>query len=280
MRLKPSLHTWMVSVLSEIHWWDHLVYGQVVHFNKVKCIITFYLLVYAGDHLTLLNVYHAWKHHTEEQEARDWCYENFLNYRCLKAADNVRSQLVRICCRLGIKLVSTPFDSKEYYVSIRKAIAAGFFMQVMINQTIHGPILTFSDCCRILSRAWNYRWSVLIPLDFMSIFETTSSKYTTGCYVLQVAFLQKDGRYLTVKDNQVVYLHPSTCLERKPDWVLYQEFVLTTRNYIRTVTEVKGEWLVDVAPHYYDVANFPQGEAKRALEMLYKKREKDKSDKF
>lgn len=96
----------------------------------------------------------------------------------------------------------------------------------------------------------------------------------------QVAYLQKDGRYLTVKDNQVVHLHPSTCLERKPDWVFYQEFVLTTRNYIRTVTEVKGEWLIDVAPHYYDVQNFPQGEAKRALEMLYKKREKDKSDKF
>lgn len=91
------------------------------------------LCVVAGDHLTLLNIYHAWKHHTDDQEARDWCYENFLNYRCLKAADNVRSQLVRICCRLGIKLLSTPFESEAYYVSIRKAIAAGFFMQVSLS---------------------------------------------------------------------------------------------------------------------------------------------------
>lgn len=38
---------------------------------------------------------------------------------------------------------------------------------------------------------------------------------------------------------------------------LYQEFVLTTRNYIRTVTDIKGEWLVDIAAHYYELANFP-----------------------
>jgi HrpA-like RNA helicase len=46
----------------------------------------------AGDHLTLLNVYHAYK---QNGEAQDWCYDHFLNFRALKAADSVRSQLVR-----------------------------------------------------------------------------------------------------------------------------------------------------------------------------------------
>ena len=45
----------------------------------------------AGDHLTLLNVYHAFK---QNNEASDWCYDHFLNHRSLKAADSVRSQLV------------------------------------------------------------------------------------------------------------------------------------------------------------------------------------------
>lgn len=61
---------------------------------------------------------------------------------------------------------------------------------------------------------------------------------------------------------------------------LYQEFVLTSKNYIRTVTDIKGEWLVDIAPHYYDLSNFPPGEARRALERLYAKRERDRSGKF
>lgn len=36
--------------------------------------------------------------------------------------------------------------------------------------------------------------------------------------------------------------------------------------------------LVDVAPHYYELSNFPQCEAKRVLERLYKKREKEKEE--
>ncbi len=50
-----------------------------------------------------------------------------------------------------------------------------------------------------------------------------------------------------------------------PRRALYQEFVLTSKNYIRTVTDIKGEWLVDLAPHYFDMSNFPAGEARRAL---------------
>ena len=91
---------------------------------------------------------------------------------------------------------------------------------------------------------------------------------------MQVAHLERTGHYLTVKDNQVVALHPSTVLQHKPEWCVYEEFVLTSKNYIRTVTDVKGDWLIELAPHYYDLKNFPQCEAKRALERLYLKKGK------
>ncbi|MBA0592551.1 hypothetical protein Gorai_009531 [Gossypium raimondii] len=172
-----------------------------------------------GDHLTLLNVYHAYKQNNEDQS---WCYENFINHRALKAADNVRQQLVRIMSRFNLKLCSTDFNSRDYYVNIRKAMLAGYFMQV--------------------------------------------------------AHLERTGHYLTVKDNQVVHLHPSNCLDHKPEWVIYNEYVLTSRNFIRTVTDIRGEWLVDIAPHYYDLENFPQCEAKRVLEKLYRKKEKDREE--
>jgi pre-mRNA-splicing factor ATP-dependent RNA helicase DHX15/PRP43 len=57
--------------------------------------------------------------------------------------------------------------------------------------------------------------------------------------------------------------------------VLYNEFVLTSRNYIRTVTDIKGEWLIDVSPHYYDLSNFPKGEARHALERMYNKKQRE-----
>nr|KAG5709377.1 hypothetical protein BaRGS_029226 [Batillaria attramentaria] len=151
-----------------------------------------------GDHLTLLNVYHAFKQNHEDPQ---WCYDNFVNYRSLKSADNVRQQLARIMDRFNLRRSSTEFTSRDYYLNIRRALVSGFFMQV--------------------------------------------------------AHLERTGHYLTVKDNQVVQLHPSTVLDHKPEWVLYNEFVLTTKNYIRTVTDIKPEWLVKMAPQYYDMSNFP-----------------------
>ena len=76
---------------------------------------------------------------------------------------------------------------------------------------------------------------------------------------------------VTVKDSQIVGLHPSTGLDNNPEWVLYNEFVLTTRNFIRTCTEVRPEWLVEYAASYYDPKDFKEGETKRALERVLNK---------
>uniref|UniRef100_A0A672H134 RNA helicase n=1 Tax=Salarias fasciatus TaxID=181472 RepID=A0A672H134_SALFA len=121
-----------------------------------------------------------------DHESNQWCYDNFVNYRSLMSADNVRQQLSRIMDRFNLPRRSTEFTSRDYYINIRRALCTGFFMQV--------------------------------------------------------AHLERTGHYLTVKDNQVVQLHPSTVLDHKPEWVLYNEFVLTTKNYIRTCTDIKPEW--------------------------------------
>lgn len=161
-----------------------------------------------GDHLTMLNVYHAFKSPAAQENPKQWCYDHFLNYRALTQADNVRTQLKRIMEREELELVSTPFEDKNYYSNIRRALVAGFFMQV-------------------------------------------------AC---------KDNKtYKLVKDKQDVLLHPSTVLGQDSEWLVYHEFVLTSKNYIRTVTAVKPEWLLDIAPRYYDIDTFPKGEVKNAL---------------
>lgn len=66
-------------------------------------------------------------------------------------------------------------------------------------------------------------------------------------------------------------IHPSTVIDNKPDWVIYNEFVLTTRNYIRTVTKIDPEWLFEVAPEYFDLSEFRAGETQRRLERVQKR---------
>ncbi|KAF2842357.1 putative pre-mRNA splicing factor RNA helicase [Patellaria atrata CBS 101060] len=164
-----------------------------------------------GDHLTMLNVYHAFKGPQAQENPKQWCHDHFLSYRALTQADNIRMQLSRIMEREEIEFMSTPFEDKKYYENIRRALVSGFFMQVA----------------------------------------------------------KRDGTgksYITMKENQNVLLHPSTVLTQDSDWVLYNEFVLTSKNYIRNITAVKPEWLLDIAPAYYNIASFPKGEIKTALQ--------------
>jgi HrpA-like RNA helicase len=64
----------------------------------------------AGDHLTLLNVFHAWKSNEGPKQA-EWAYDNFLNQRALKSADSVRTQLVR-----GGKVAESHSDGRSSWI--------------------------------------------------------------------------------------------------------------------------------------------------------------------
>ena len=144
-----------------------------------------------GDHMTMLNVYHAFKGEAAKANPKQWCHDHFLSLRALQSADNVRNQLKMIMEREELDLVSTPFEDKKYYENIRRALVAGFFMQVAMR-------------------------------------EPTGKTYVT----------------VDLQNEQNVLLHPSTVLGQDSEWVVYNEFVLTTKNYIRTVTAVKPEWLL------------------------------------
>ena len=80
--------------------------------------------------MCLLMLAVCFSHPLTDSEDSKWCYDNFVSYRSLKSADNVRDQLGRIMDRFGLKRTSTEFTSKDYYINIRKALCAGYFMQV------------------------------------------------------------------------------------------------------------------------------------------------------
>lgn len=60
-------------------------------------------------------------------------------------------------------------------------------------------------------------------------------------FFMQVAYKVGLG-YVTIKDNQQTSFHPSCGLTYKPEWVLFNEFTLTSRPYIRNVTAINPEW--------------------------------------
>ena len=81
---------------------------------------------------------------------------------------------------------------------------------------------------------------------------TPIRKAVTAGYFYHTSKLSKGGNYKTVKHNQTVMVHPnSSMFEDLPRWVIYHELVFTTKEYMRNCIEIKNEWLLEVAPHYY-----------------------------
>lgn len=146
-----------------------------------------------GDHLTLLTVFDAWKNN---DFSSIWCVDNFIHFRAMKRARDVRQQLVTLMDRFKLPLVSCRSD----YSKIRKSIAAGFFAHAAKRDP-------------------------------------------------------KDG-YKTLVDDQTVHIHPSSTLFNKnPEYVVYHELVLTSKEYMRNVVVIDQKWLVDVAPNFYKVSD-------------------------
>jgi pre-mRNA-splicing factor ATP-dependent RNA helicase DHX15/PRP43 len=72
-------------------------------------------------------------------------------------------------------------------------------------------------------------------------------KALTVGFFMQVAHREGEkGAYNTVKDGQIVKLHKSCGLDSNPEWVIYNEFVLTTANVSPLSRNVERQIVADL----------------------------------
>ena len=163
-----------------------------------------------GDHLTMLAVYQAW---ANSKFSNVWCFENYIQARSMRRAQDVRKQLLTIMDRYRLDIVSCGRDT----TAIRRALVSGFFAHAAKKDPQEG--------------------------------------------------------FKTVVENQQVYVHPSSAVyQRPPDWVIYHELVLTTKEYMREVTVIDPHWLVELAPNFFqlaDPAKMTKRKRQEKLEPLY-----------
>lgn len=133
---------------------------------------------------------------------------------------------------------------------------------------------------RALQSAKNVRRQLMriMNMNYIDLISNLSSKNNecirkalVSGFFMQAAKKKSGAKgYLTVKDNQEVLIHPSTSLQQDSEWLIYNEFVLTSKNYLRTVTAIKPIWLFELASKYYNLENFQKGDVKMSLEVTYK----------
>lgn len=102
---------------------------------------------------------------------------------------------------------------------------------------------------------------------------TKIRKAITSGFFFHAARKDRQGGYRTIVDNQPVYMHPASALfQRQPDWVIYHELVMTTKEYIREVTVIDPKWLVELAPRFFklsDPTKLSKRKCQERIEPLY-----------
>uniref|UniRef100_A0A8C7SBD5 RNA helicase n=1 Tax=Oncorhynchus mykiss TaxID=8022 RepID=A0A8C7SBD5_ONCMY len=134
--MDPPPHETLVLALEQLYALDALNHlGELTKVTNAGLSIKttapfqyFYIVVHAdnarqnfvvpgGDHMVLLNVYTQW---LESGYSTQWCYENFIQFRSMKRARDVREGLMD---RIEVEVCSSGGD----IVPIRKAVTAGYF---------------------------------------------------------------------------------------------------------------------------------------------------------
>ena len=177
-----------------------------------------------GDHLTLLAVYEGWK---ASNFAKAWCFENFIQERSMRRAQDVRKQLVAIMDRYGLDLVSAAGSAPtrdQASARVRQAICSGYFFHAARKDAQEG--------------------------------------------------------YKTVVDQAPVYIYPGSALfQRQPDWVVYHELVMTSKEYMRECCAVDPRWLVQLAPRFFrpaDARALSRRKRAERIEPLFDRRTADR----
>lgn len=165
--------------------------------------------------MTLLNVHDAF---VASFKSSKFCKEHFLNYKGLLRALEIRAQLSKLLRRL---------TGVSHFASARNTLG-----------------------------------------DADDVAEAVTKCLISGFFAHAAAY-HHSGVYKTVRENQSLHIHPTSVLfaRKPPPLLLFNEVVQTTSAMapgeivtgvvseaeysMRDVTVIKEEWLLQMAPHYY-----------------------------
>ena len=79
-------------------------------------------------------------------------------------------------------------------------------------------------------------------------------KALTAGFFQNAARLQRDGQTYAIvgKGGMAVRIHPSSCMSKtREKWIIFNELVQTSAEFMRSCAPIDPAWLLEVAPHLY-----------------------------
>lgn len=169
-----------------------------------------------GDHLTMVNALNAFMELEGVSRQREFCRDHFLNMRTLASATSVRGQLLKI------------MDHTD-----------------MVSWALKNPLAV----------------EVMADIEEATMEDLVRRCLVAGYFRNVARKRGEDGKYVTIGQkgaqtgNATVDIHPSSALRslrkrRNPPLLLYDEVVLTSKVYMRTVVAIELRWLMQHTKYY------------------------------
>ncbi|GFN95987.1 pre-mRNA-splicing factor ATP-dependent RNA helicase prp16-like [Plakobranchus ocellatus] len=96
-------------------------------------------------------------------------------------------------------------------------------------------------------------------------------KCICSAYFHQAARLKGLGEYVNTRTGMPCHLHPTSALfgmGYTPDYIVYHELVMTSKEYMQCVTAVDGHWLAELGPMFYSIKDASKTRVERRRQEL------------
>lgn len=98
-------------------------------------------------------------------------------------------------------------------------------------------------------------------------------KCICSAYFHKAARLKGIGEYVNARTGMPCHMHPTSSLFGlgiNPDWIVYHDLVMTSKEYMQFVTAVDPTWLAELGPMFFSVKESIES---RALRKQQKEKE-------
>lgn len=108
-------------------------------------------------------------------------------------------------------------------------------------------------------------------------------KAICSSYFTNAARMKGIGEYLNCRTGIPCQLHPSSALYGlgyTPDYIVYHELILTSKEYMQCVTAVEPEWLAELGSMFFSIKSATEGRLfhKQRLKLLAEKMEEEMAE--
>ena len=121
-----------------------------------------------------------------------------------------------------------------------------------------------SDICKMLK----------LPLVSAENNWDTVRRCICSGYFHNAARMKGIGEYVNLRTSLPCVLHPTSAiygLGFTPDYIVYHELIMTSKEYMQCVTAVEPEWLAELGPMFFSVRSGLTGDGSNLTQYLQAK---------